>query len=79
MSFLSRVSLSCKAFALVSLLAASSLLAQVVEIGNFCSEYCHAVGTVVYNDHIRQGFSESRALSGGAYAMESCMEEYLCT
>ena len=75
MSYVARRSLLLKALALVSLLTASSLLSQVVEIGNACSEYCHAVGTVVYNDLKRQGVGEERALSGGASAMEGCMED----
>ena len=75
MSFLGRVSHSCKASALVSLLAASGLLAQVVQIGNDCSEYCHAVGTVAYNDAQRQGWGERRSLRAGSFAMEQCQDE----
>ncbi len=75
MLYVTRKSLLFKALPFVSLLVASSLLAQVVEIGNRCSEYCHAVGTNVYNDWKREGAGERQALSGGADAMESCLNE----
>lgn len=78
MSFLFRRSLVLRAFAFVTLLAASDLLAQVVEIGNFCSEYCHWVGTDTYNNVIAEGGSQRDALDAGAEAMTWCEEEGLC-
>ena len=77
-SYLVRRSLVLRAFAFVTLLAASDLLAQVVIIGDLCSEYCHWVGTDTYNRVIEGGGSEADALSAGADAMAWCQEEGLC-
>ena len=66
-----------KSFILVSLIAVSSSVAQVVEPDDFCSATCHALGTDHYNALIKDGSSQRDALREGAATMQLCLDNFL--
>ena len=68
-----------KPFAFIGLLAATGLVAQVVELGNLCSEKCHQVGTAAYNTIMQsETGTVEQAHAAGSAAMEACLYEMLC-
>lgn len=70
MSHFTRSSLLLKAFAFVTLIAVSGLVAQEF---NKCEDMCHVEGSQIYNDMKKAGHSEEDALEMGAAHKAVCV------
>ena len=70
MSHFTRRSLLLKAFAFVTLIAVSGLVAQEF---NECEDNCHVQGSNIYNDMKAEGHSEEDALAMGAAHKAVCV------